>query len=101
MTRLRYHASLGDEWREAQIFIAVMGASNFTYVEATWTQRLPIGLVPIRAPLLNSPKSLGRNDQSVRRLLENYRNDPESIEHRAASGKRRKTRACKQCRDTA
>jgi hypothetical protein len=26
----------------------------------------------------------GRNDQSVRRLLENYRNDPESIEHRAA-----------------
>src|SRR6478672_11160608 len=35
----------------------------------------------------------GRNDQSVRRLLENYRNDPESIEHRAASGKRRKTRA--------
>src|SRR5207344_1256753 len=36
---------------------------------------------------------LGRNDQSVRRLLENYRNDPESIEHRAASGKRRKTLA--------
>src|SRR6478672_3103051 len=35
----------------------------------------------------------GRNDQSVRRLLENYRNDPESIEHRAASGKRRKTLA--------
>src|ERR1700720_4014210 len=34
-----------------------------------------------------------RNDQSVRRLLENYRNDPESIEHRAASGKRRKTPA--------
>ena len=33
------------------------------------------------------------NDQSVRRLLENYRNDPESIEHRAASGKRRKTPA--------
>jgi hypothetical protein len=35
----------------------------------------------------------GRNDQGVRRLLENYRNDPESIEHRAASGKRRKTPA--------
>jgi pimeloyl-ACP methyl ester carboxylesterase len=35
----------------------------------------------------------GRNDQSVRRLLENYRNDPESVEHRAASGKRRKTLA--------
>jgi hypothetical protein len=28
----------------------------------------------------------------VRRLLENYRNDPESIEHRVASGKRRKNR---------
>jgi transposase len=24
----------------AQIFVAVMGASNFTYVEATWTQTL-------------------------------------------------------------
>jgi hypothetical protein len=35
----------------------------------------------------------GRNDQRVRRLLENYRNDPESIEHRAASGKQRKTPA--------
>jgi hypothetical protein len=34
----------------------------------------------------------GRNDQGVRRLLENYRNDPESIEHRVASGKRRKNR---------
>jgi len=29
------------EVREAQIFVAVLGASNFTYVEATWTQRLP------------------------------------------------------------
>src|SRR4029077_1252073 len=26
--------------RQAQIFVAVMGASNFTYVEATWTQGL-------------------------------------------------------------
>ena len=34
-----------------------------------------------------------RWDQSVRRLLENYHNDPEIIEHRAASGKRRKTPA--------
>ena len=34
-----------------------------------------------------------RNDQGVRRLLENYRNDPESIDDRAASGKRRKTPA--------
>jgi transposase len=27
--------------REAQIFIAVLGASNYTYAEATWTQKLP------------------------------------------------------------
>ena len=29
------------EVREAQIFVAVLGASNYTYVEATWTQELP------------------------------------------------------------
>jgi transposase len=27
--------------REAQIFVAVLGASNYTYAEATWTQALP------------------------------------------------------------
>ncbi len=27
--------------REAQIFVAVLGASNYTYAEATWTQGLP------------------------------------------------------------
>lgn len=27
--------------REAQIFIATLGASNYTYAEATWTQKLP------------------------------------------------------------
>jgi transposase len=27
--------------RAAQIFVAVLGASNYTYVEATWTQGLP------------------------------------------------------------
>jgi transposase len=27
--------------REAQIFVAVLGASNYTYTEATWTQTLP------------------------------------------------------------
>jgi transposase len=31
---------LTGEMRAAQIFVAVMGASNFTYVEATWTQTL-------------------------------------------------------------
>lgn len=29
------------EIREAEIFIAVLGASNYTYAEATWTQTLP------------------------------------------------------------
>lgn len=29
------------ELREAQIFVAVLGASNYTYAEATWTQGLP------------------------------------------------------------
>ncbi len=27
--------------RESQVFIAVLGASNYTYAEATWTQSLP------------------------------------------------------------
>ena len=29
------------EVREAQIFVGVLGASNYTYAEATWTQSLP------------------------------------------------------------
>ncbi len=29
------------ELRPAQIFVAVLGASNYTYAEATWTQRVP------------------------------------------------------------
>ncbi len=29
------------KWRQAQIFVAVLGASNYTYAEATWTQSLP------------------------------------------------------------
>lgn len=35
-------ASTG-ELRPAQIFVAAMGASNYSYAEATWTQRLPDG----------------------------------------------------------
>jgi len=33
-------ASTG-ELRQAQVFVAVLGASNYTYAEATWTQSLP------------------------------------------------------------
>jgi transposase len=29
------------ELRQAQIFVAALGASSYTYIEATWTQRLP------------------------------------------------------------
>ena len=29
------------EMRSAQLFVAALGASNYTYVEATWTQSLP------------------------------------------------------------
>lgn len=29
------------EIREAQVFVAVLGASNYTYAEATWSQTLP------------------------------------------------------------
>ena len=29
------------EIRPAQVFVAVLGASNYTYAEATWTQTLP------------------------------------------------------------
>jgi transposase len=32
---------LTGETRRTQIFVAVMGASNFTYAEATWSQSLP------------------------------------------------------------
>jgi transposase len=31
----------GAEKREAQIFVAVLGASNYCFAEATWTQSLP------------------------------------------------------------
>jgi transposase len=31
---------LTGQTRPAQIFVAVMGASNFTYAEASWTQAL-------------------------------------------------------------
>ena len=30
-----------DKMRQAQIFVAVLGASNYTYAEATWSQSLP------------------------------------------------------------
>ncbi|MCC6966847.1 MAG: IS21 family transposase [Nitrospira sp.] len=35
------HDRRTGELRQAQIFVAVWGASNYTYAEATWTQTLP------------------------------------------------------------
>lgn len=32
---------LSGEIRQVQLFVAVLGASNYTYVEATWTQTMP------------------------------------------------------------
>ena len=32
------------EIRQAQVFVAVLGVSSYTYAEATWSQSLPIGL---------------------------------------------------------
>ena len=29
------------EVRQAQVFVAVLGASNYTFAEATWSQSLP------------------------------------------------------------
>jgi transposase len=37
------------EIRTAQIFVAVLGASNYTFAEATWSQSLPDGLGSQRA----------------------------------------------------
>jgi transposase len=44
------------EIREAQIFVAVLGASNYTYAEATWTQGCPTGSARTCGP---SPTSAG------------------------------------------
>jgi transposase len=42
------------EIREAEIFVGVLGASNFTYAEATWTQSLPTGRAPTSACSVSS-----------------------------------------------
>jgi transposase len=41
---------LTGEIRPAQIFVAVMGASNFTYAEASWTQTIGDWSTPMSAP---------------------------------------------------
>ncbi len=44
------------EVREAQVFVAAMGASSYTYAEATWTQSLPaLGRQKAPAPSETEP----------------------------------------------
>jgi transposase len=64
---------LTGEIRRAQIFVAVMGASNFTYVEATWA--------PTRTPL---PRSAASRASS-------FPTTPRSPSSRRASTSRRST----------
>ena len=40
-TKLQLIERTTGEVRTAELFVAVLGASNFTYAEATWTQSLP------------------------------------------------------------
>ena len=40
-TKLQVIDSMTGEVLTAELFVAVLGASNFTYAEATWTQSLP------------------------------------------------------------
>jgi transposase len=39
--RQEIHDPLTGEVRMAEIFVAVLGASNYTYAEVTWSQALP------------------------------------------------------------
>lgn len=39
--KIPIHTAGTGEVRDAEIFVMVLGASNYTYAEATWTQRLP------------------------------------------------------------
>ncbi|MEO6855939.1 MAG: IS21 family transposase [Rhodoferax sp.] len=38
---MEVHDAASGQVLKAQIFVAVLGASNYTYAEATWSQRLP------------------------------------------------------------
>jgi hypothetical protein len=45
------------EVRPVELFVAVLGASNYTYAEATLTQQLPAGSAAISAPWPSSAAS--------------------------------------------
>jgi transposase len=79
---------LTGEIRKAQIFVAVLGASSFTYAEATWTQSLAdwIGAHPASG----AGQHKDRNHQSVPIRAASqpdlYR-DGSALWHRRAAGK--------------
>jgi len=61
---------LTDQVRPAQIFVAVMGASNFTYAEASWTQaRWLTGSAPIPEPSRRSAACPSCWCRTIPRLL--------------------------------
>ncbi len=63
------------EIHEAQVFVAVMGASNYTYAEATWSQPLPdwIGSPP------NQPRQGRRADPGRLGADEAERREPKGL----------------------
>jgi transposase len=66
--------------REAQIFVAVLGASNYTFAEATWTQRLPdwIGSHVRAFAFLGGVPALVVGDNLRSGVSTPHRYDPES-----------------------
>ena len=50
----------------AQIFVAVLGASSFTYAEATWSQTLPDWIAAhVRTFALSSAAPRGRRSATI------------------------------------
>jgi transposase len=52
-------------FREAQVFVAVMGASSFSYAQATWTQSLADSI----AAHVGALEAIGGSSQHSRRAL--------------------------------
>jgi transposase len=72
------------EIREAQVFVAVLGASNYTYAEATWSQGLPdwIGSHQRAFQYLGGVPEIVVPDYVVRNIIVDH-----SLWHTAEEGK--------------
>ncbi len=53
------------EVRQVQFFVAVLGASNYTFAEATWTQTLPAGSVRTPVPWRSSAACRVRSSRTI------------------------------------